>query len=532
MSQVPISRETLVRKLAFSPRESLASLLDPDDAWRKLAAQIPNSLGQPRYTMLQIRKFEKVVQAGRSPTMELLNDWGTQNCTVGNLVDLLVKLEFYNAADQLLPSSYERRDPFRHITAVPPSSDNGSVCESSLLYSQPCCSPGEWEACVVPPLYTCLGPLYTTMEKEENKEEKEAAGEESGRGNVNIAGLGVGMSLLSTKRAGRESENKEERVVEPTSPTELTVIGIEADVEKFEFTALLRMTGGFNDAPLLQGGSKIGEGGFGLVYLGRIGTNAVAVKKLTALDHVSMESMKTQFTKEIHTLSSCRHENLVELLGYSCDGPQLCLVYPYMSNGSLSERLACKDNTPPLPWATRLSVAEGAAKGIAFLHANNHIHRDIKTANILLDNANVAKVADFGLVRGSGPGGATALTSVVVGTAAYMAPEALRGELTPRADTYSFGVVLLELITGLPAFDSKRTPAVISSLPEELEDGPHTLQDFTDPHVGTVDPERVDAVYQLALRCLEDRKGRRPAMSEVSSILKEMSATCMEAAGE
>uniref|UniRef100_S4R4V7 Interleukin-1 receptor-associated kinase 4 n=1 Tax=Petromyzon marinus TaxID=7757 RepID=S4R4V7_PETMA len=375
MNQVPISRETLVRKLAFSPRESLASLLDPDDAWRKLAAQIPNSLGQPRYTMLQIRRFEKVVQAGRSPTMELLNDWGTQNCTVGNLVDLLVKLEFYNAADQLLPSASlngptdTHHLSVVHITAVPPS-DNGSVCESSLLYAQPCCSPG----------------------------------------------LGVGMSILSTKRAGRGSENIEERVVEPTSPTELTVIGIKAgttqvtltllervgvvsvhpsddpsrclthlaytdssahasDVEKFEFTALLRMTGGFNDAPLLQGGSKIGEGGFGLVYLGRIGTNAVAVKKLTACSPI----MKTQFTKEIHTLSSCRHENLVELLGYSCDGPQLCLVYPYMSNGSLSERLACKDNTPPLTWATRLSVAEGAAKGIAFLHANNHIHRDIKT---------------------------------------------------------------------------------------------------------------------------------------------------------
>uniref|UniRef100_S4R4V9 non-specific serine/threonine protein kinase n=1 Tax=Petromyzon marinus TaxID=7757 RepID=S4R4V9_PETMA len=372
MNQVPISRETLVRKLAFSPRESLASLLDPDDAWRKLAAQIPNSLGQPRYTMLQIRRFEKVVQAGRSPTMELLNDWGTQNCTVGNLVDLLVKLEFYNAADQLLPSaSLNGPTDTHHLSVV--WGDNGSVCESSLLYAQPCCSPGEWEACVVPPLSTCLGPLYTAMEKAE-KEEKEAAGEESGRGNVSIAGLGVGMSILSTKRAGRGSENIEERVVEPTSPTELTL-----NVEKFEFTALLRMTGGFNDAPLLQGGSKIGEGGFGLVYLGRIGTNAVAVKKLTALDHVSMDSMKTQFTKEIHTLSSCRHENLVELLGYSCDGPQLCLVYPYMSNGSLSERLACKDNTPPLTWATRLSVAEGAAKGIAFLHANNHIHRDIKT---------------------------------------------------------------------------------------------------------------------------------------------------------
>uniref|UniRef100_S4R4W3 Interleukin-1 receptor-associated kinase 4 n=1 Tax=Petromyzon marinus TaxID=7757 RepID=S4R4W3_PETMA len=195
MNQVPISRETLVRKLAFSPRESLASLLDPDDAWRKLAAQIPNSLGQPRYTMLQIRRFEKVVQAGRSPTMELLNDWGTQNCTVGNLVDLLVKLEFYNAADQLLPSaSLNGPTDTHHLSVV---WDNGSVCESSLLYAQPCCSPG------------CL------------------------------------THLAYTDSSAHAS-----------------------DVEKFEFTALLRMTGGFNDAPLLQGGSKIGEGGFGLVYLG------------------------------------------------------------------------------------------------------------------------------------------------------------------------------------------------------------------------------------------------------------------------
>uniref|UniRef100_S4R4W2 non-specific serine/threonine protein kinase n=1 Tax=Petromyzon marinus TaxID=7757 RepID=S4R4W2_PETMA len=318
MNQVPISRETLVRKLAFSPRESLASLLDPDDAWRKLAAQIPNSLGQPRYTMLQIRRFEKVVQAGRSPTMELLNDWGTQNCTVGNLVDLLVKLEFYNAADQLLPSASLNGPTDTH--------------HLSVVWGFP----------------VCLR-----------------------QGDAISHKIMQGKALLI--------ENLEKRGFRCLTHLAYTDSSAHAsDVEKFEFTALLRMTGGFNDAPLLQGGSKIGEGGFGLVYLGRIGTNAVAVKKLTALDHVSMDSMKTQFTKEIHTLSSCRHENLVELLGYSCDGPQLCLVYPYMSNGSLSERLACKDNTPPLTWATRLSVAEGAAKGIAFLHANNHIHRDIK----------------------------------------------------------------------------------------------------------------------------------------------------------
>ncbi|PIO35627.1 hypothetical protein AB205_0189730, partial [Aquarana catesbeiana] len=119
------------------------------------------------------------------------------------------------------------------------------------------------------------------------------------------------------------------------------------------------------------------------------------------------------------------------------------------------------NNTDPLSWNRRCSITVGTAKGIKYLHENNHTHRDIKSANILLDAYFTAKISDFGLARATGQHARTMMTERIVGTTAYMAPEALRGEVTIKSDIFSFGVVLLEVISGLPPFDEKRDPPLL-----------------------------------------------------------------------
>nr|XP_036865604.1 interleukin-1 receptor-associated kinase 4 isoform X2 [Manis javanica] len=266
----------------------------------------------------------------------------------------------------------------------------------------------------------------------------------------------------------------------------------------------------------------MGEGGFGVVYKGLVNSRTVAVKRLTAMVDISTDELKQQFDQEIKVMAKCQHENLVELLGFSSDGDDLCLVYVFMPNGSLLDRLSCLDDTPPLSWHMRCKIAQDAANGISFLHENHHIHRDIKSANILLDEAFTAKVSDFGLARASDKLAQTVMTSTVVGTTAYMAPEALRGEITPRSDIYSFGVVLLEIITGLPAVDEHRDPQLLLDIKDEIEDEEKTIEDYIDKKMSDIDSASIETMYSVASQCLHEKKNKRPDIKKVHQLLQEM----------
>ncbi|KAF4532814.1 hypothetical protein B566_EDAN002664 [Ephemera danica] len=202
----------------------------------------------------------------------------------------------------------------------------------------------------------------------------------------------------------------------------------------------------------------LGSGAFGSVFLGhlpQLNHKAVAVKKL----QTDVTSNDKQY----------RHANLVQLLGYSCDGPCYCLVYEFMSNGSLQDRLACLDSpfvenptSEPLKYELRLHIAHDVARGLVYLHTAGEsplIHRDVKSANILLGTNFTAKLGDFGLVRLSGDHNPNNSGSVsgTAGTSAYMAPEALQsGEITVLCDTFSYGVVLMEILTSLAPIDETR----------------------------------------------------------------------------
>ncbi|XP_058745067.1 probable serine/threonine-protein kinase PBL23 [Vicia villosa] len=206
--------------------------------------------------------------------------------------------------------------------------------------------------------------------------------------------------------------------------------------------------------------NMVGEGGFGRVYKGRIKSidnKVVAVKKLNKDGFQGSR----EFLAEVMILSFLHHSNLVNLVGYCSEGEQKILVYEYMANGSLEDHLFELPQTKkPLDWYTRMKIAEGAAKGLEYLHAEANppvIYRDFKASNILLDENFNPKLSDFGLAKLGPTGDKTHVSTRVMGTYGYCAPEyASTGQLTARSDVYSFGVVFLEMITGRRVLDYSR----------------------------------------------------------------------------
>lgn len=223
----------------------------------------------------------------------------------------------------------------------------------------------------------------------------------------------------------------------------------------FTFRQLAVATTNFRETNL------IGEGGFGRVYKGRLETGeAVAVKQL---NREGVQGSK-EFLVEVLMLSMLRHPNLVTLYGYCAEGDERLLVYEYMPQGSLEDHLFdLPPHKQPLEWNTRVKIAVGAAKGLTYLHevANPPvIYRDMKAGNILLDDDFEPKLSDFGLAKLGPVGDKTHVSTRVMGTYGYCAPDyAMSGKLTTKSDVYSFGVLLLELLTGRRAFDSSKTGA-------------------------------------------------------------------------
>ena len=310
-----------------------------------------------------------------------------------------------------------------------------------------------------------------------------------------------------------------------------SIDGLQSHLPTFKFGFLQTLTNNFCDLPLSKGGNKIGAGAFGSVYYGRMSgqlgfDGPVAVKRI-ARDMIKNEE---QFNNEVEIMGLVAHDNLLTLLAYSNDGDDLCLLYHYMENGSLEDRLAMRiSGKPGLTPMERLKIARGTGEGIEFLHSHSNtkplVHRDIKTANILLDTNNVPQVGDFGLVRlgggGSGARPGTVLTQTVVGTSAYMAPEAVRGEVTVKLDVFSFGVVLLELLTGLPAMDQEREVGDLVGHIEEVIEDEGDIEKLLDMRsCGLMEWRQVSPkrIYDVAQKCLLKKKDR-PFMADVNEIL-------------
>ncbi|KAJ1428711.1 Serine/threonine-protein kinase, active site [Sesbania bispinosa] len=292
----------------------------------------------------------------------------------------------------------------------------------------------------------------------------------------------------------------------------LTGITVDKSVE-FSYEELAKATDGFSTANI------IGRGGFGSVYYAELRNEKAAIKKM------DMQASK-EFLAELKVLTHVHHLNLVRLIGYCVEG-SLFLVYEYIENGNLRR--------DPLSWPARVQIALDAARGLEYIHEHTvpvYIHRDIKSANILIDKNFRGKVADFGLTKLT-EYGSSSLQTRLVGTFGYMPPEyAQYGEVSPKIDVYAFGVVLYELVSGKEAIvktnepenESKGLVALfeeVLGLPEPKED----LHKLVDPRLGDNYPlESVFKMSQLAKACTHENPQLRPSMRSIVVALMTLSS--------
>ncbi|XP_058780827.1 probable serine/threonine-protein kinase PIX13 isoform X1 [Vicia villosa] len=276
----------------------------------------------------------------------------------------------------------------------------------------------------------------------------------------------------------------------------------------------------------------LGEGGFGRVFKGWIDKNTykpskvgvgipVAVKKSSA---DSLQGLQ-EWQSEVKFLGKFSHPNLVKLLGFCWEEDQFLLVYEYMQKGSLESHIF--RSPEPLSWDIRMKIAIGAARGLDFLHTSEKsvIYRDFKSSNILLDGDFNAKLSDFGLAKLGPVNGRSHVTTRIMGTYGYAAPEYMAtGHLYVKSDVYGFGVVLLEMLTGLIALDTNR-PTNEMNLVDYTKGSLHDKKKLK-----KIMDQRLDQQYPLAaafliaqviLQCLEADPKNRPSMEQVLETLEK-----------
>ncbi|KAK1426795.1 hypothetical protein QVD17_15475 [Tagetes erecta] len=333
--------------------------------------------------------------------------------------------------------------------------------------------------------------------------------------------LSVASTSFDTSRRSEISSTENSRdLTETTGFADLLSQRRSNDLRVFKFSELKSATKGFNRAFV------IGEGGFGCVFRGVVDRHVdVAVKQLS---RNGLQGHK-EWINEVNILGVVNHPNLVKLIGYCAEdderGIQRLLVYELMRNKSLEDHLLGRVGFP-LSWMTRLQIAQGAARGLAYLHEEMDfqlIFRDFKTSNILLDDDFNPKLSDFGLARQGPAAGLGHVSTVVVGTIGYAAPEYLHtGRLTSKSDVWSFGVVLYELITGRRAVE-RNLPRNEQKLLEWVKPYVSDSKKFhliMDPRLeGDYSLKSAQKLSSLANKCLTKNPKARPKMSEVVEII-------------
>ncbi|XP_047939137.1 probable serine/threonine-protein kinase PBL17 isoform X2 [Salvia hispanica] len=314
-------------------------------------------------------------------------------------------------------------------------------------------------------------------------------------------------------------------VIIPKNVKDLRISPGNGDLDIFTYEEMKLATKHFRPDQVL------GEGGFGIVYKGVIDesvrpgykTTQIAVK---VLDPESLQGDR-EWLAEVNYLGQLRHPNLVKLIGYSCEDDHRLLVYEYMASGSLEKHLFFRVRAT-LTWHRRLKIALDTARGLAFLHGVEKpiIYRDFKTSNILLDEDFNAKLSDFGLARVGPTGDQTHVSTRIMGTYGYAAPEyVMTGHLTARSDIYGFGVVLLEMLIGRRAMDKSR-PSREHNLVEwarPLLNHSKKLSRILDPRIeGQYSTRILMKVANLAYQCLSQNPKGRPLMSQVIEILQPL----------
>ncbi|KAJ4745395.1 cysteine-rich RECEPTOR-like kinase [Rhynchospora pubera] len=266
--------------------------------------------------------------------------------------------------------------------------------------------------------------------------------------------------------------------------------------------------------------TKLGEGGFGSVYKGVLPDGQeVAVKRLSQSSEQGLEQLKN----ELVLVAKLQHKNLVRVVGVCLEGQEKLLVYEFVPNGSLDTFLFDNIKRQELDWTKRQRIINGVARGLQYLHYDSQltiVHRDLKASNILLDSAMNPKISDFGLARLFRVDETTVATSRVVGTYGYMAPEyAMHGFYSIKSDVFSFGVLLLEILTGRGnsgSFDGEHDEDLLSTIWEHWITG--TITEIMDPLLDCPTYEIIRHAH-VGLLCVQENPINRPRMSEVVIML-------------
>ncbi|XP_057427914.1 putative serine/threonine-protein kinase isoform X2 [Lotus japonicus] len=277
----------------------------------------------------------------------------------------------------------------------------------------------------------------------------------------------------------------------------------------FTYNQLKSATANFSD--------KVGEGGFGSVYKGRLSDGSFVALKVLSIELGSMRGEK-QFVAELATMSNIKHQNLATLRGYCVEGAHRCLVYDYMENNTLHHAFL-EERRMRFNWEARKEISIGVARGLAFLHEEvkpHIVHRDIKARNILLDRNFTPKVSDFGLAKLLRDE-ASYISTRVAGTLGYLAPEyASSGQLTRKSDVYSFGVLLLQIVSGQVVVDAYQDNEsfIVEKVWAAYED--NNLLKQVDPVLNVnVQVEEAVKFLKVGLLCVQENAKLRPRMSEV-----------------
>ncbi|KAJ0983258.1 hypothetical protein J5N97_011513 [Dioscorea zingiberensis] len=308
------------------------------------------------------------------------------------------------------------------------------------------------------------------------------------------------------------------KIPHDTNPEEITSV----ESILFDLSTLRTATANFSEE------NKLGQGGFGSVYKGTLQNGReIAVKRLSAGSGQGIGELKN----ELVLVAKLQHRNLVRLLGVCLEEEEKMLIYEYVPNRSLDTILFDSIKREQLDWGRRYKIISGIARGLLYLHEDSQlkiIHRDLKASNILLDEDMNAKISDFGLARLFGGDQTGGTTSRVVGTFGYMAPEyAMRGQFSAKSDIFSFGVLVLEILTGRKNsnfLETEQAEDLLSYVWEHWTRG--TISEILDPSLGDRWP-RSEALrcIQIGLLCVQEDPASRPSMSMVGLMLNSYSVS-------
>ncbi|XP_007888675.1 interleukin-1 receptor-associated kinase-like 2 [Callorhinchus milii] len=456
-----------------------------DVAWMRFASCIITN-------QTELRSIESFGRRERSRTKELMWIWGMRQGTVQQLLDLLNDMKLYRAINIIL--SWK---PATHFITQP------SSCR--IPSSQPC-------------------ETYRTPTFASGQEQKDSFGPDS-TNNARLSHPLPDQKASASERISlSESQNEESNGRSPK---------MEADPSNCAWTLqdLRKATNNFDER------HELGRGTFGHVYKGRRFNTDYAIKWLKESENIDWEKVQDLFHKEVQSLYRHRHPNILALEGCCAECGVFCLIYRYMSNGSLENSL---QNTNPghgIPWVTRVKIALGTARAIQYLHKSDVplIHGNIKSSNILLDEHFTPRLGDFGLVKtvslSTGSNHTTVKTKTLQGPLAYLPDEYIRHrQLSVKVDTFSFGIVLSEILTGIKAIDENRKPVFLKDLMlEELGAAKETrssadvsysiCQNYLDKKGGPVPLMITVKFAEIACLCLGKK---RPEMNQVYMMLENL----------